>query len=351
MSKKVVVGMSGGVDSSVVALLLKEQGYDVIGVTMQIFESDDKEKEGCGSLVMVEDAAKVCSVLGIPHYVVDFQDIFKEYVIKYFSEEYKNGRTPNPCIMCNHYVKWEALLSKANELGADYIATGHYGHIIEVDGRYTIHKAKSDTKDQSYVLYRLTQNQLEHTIFPLSGMEKTEVRELAKKADLPVAAKKESQDICFIADHDYAGYIRNKTGFCDKPGNFADKDGNVLGQHKGITNYTVGQRKGFGIAFGEPKFVVRIDAANNEVILGGHDELMSDRIKVADMNYMAIPELTGELEAYCKVRYSQNEMKCVIQPSQDGVEVQFESPVRAPAPGQSAVFYKDGYVLCGGTIV
>lgn len=352
---KVVVGMSGGVDSSVAALILKEQGYDVTGVTMQIWQGEGweqtSENGGCCGLSAVEDARRVAEIIGIPHYVMNFRDEFQSKVIDYFIGEYRKGRTPNPCIACNRYIKWEALLHRAFEIGADYIATGHYGRIVRLDnGRYSVAKSVSLNKDQSYVLYSLTQDELAHTLFPLCGYEKDEVRRLAVEAGLPVADKKDSQDICFVPDGDYAAFIEGQTGQKGVPGNFVDTDGNVLGQHRGITHYTVGQRKGLGIAFGEPRFVLRINPADNTVVLGTADELMARRVRIVDVNYMACTELTGEVRVTGKLRYSQKESTCTIRPSGNGIIAEFDEPQRAATPGQAAVFYENDCVLCGGVI-
>ena len=352
---KVVIGMSGGVDSSVAALILKEQGYDVTGVTMQIWQEESFEQSaengGCCGLSAVEDARRVADMIGIPHYVINFRREFRQSVTDYFIREYSEGRTPNPCIACNRYIKWEALLRRAEEIGADCIATGHYGRIVSLqNGRLSVAKSEAAGKDQSYVLYALTQEELAHTIFPLGELTKDEVRRLALEAGLPVATKKDSQDICFIPDGNYAAFIEEYTGQKSVPGFFTDKDGNILGQHKGIAHYTVGQRKGLGIAFGEPRFVLRIDPKENTVVLGTAKELMTSRVSVSAVNYMSCPGLEGERRVTGKLRYSQSEAECVIRPTENGLVAEFDPPQRAATPGQAAVFYDGGCILCGGVI-
>ena len=269
-SKKVVVGMSGGVDSSVAAWLLKQQGYDVIGVTMQIWQEEEdeivEENGGCCGLSAVDDARRVAERIGIPYYVMNFREVFREKVIDNFVSEYEKGRTPNPCIVCNRYVKWEALLEKALALGADYIATGHYARIVHLpNGRYAIEKAAFDRKDQTYALYNLNQHQLAHTLMPVGAYDKSEVRRIAGEIGLSVANKMDSQDICFVSDGNYQAFIEDYTGKKLPEGDFVDKNGKVLGHHRGIGAYTIGQRKGLNLAMGHPVFVTGINPEENKI--------------------------------------------------------------------------------------
>ena len=356
--KKVVVGMSGGVDSSVAAWLLKKQGYDVIGVTMQIWQDEEEEAQqengGCCGLSAVDDARRVAWDLGIPYYVMNFKQEFKEHVMDYFVDEYIHGRTPNPCIACNRYVKWESLLKRSLDIGADYIATGHYAQIEYLpNGRYALKKSATAAKDQTYALYNLTQEQLSHTLMPVGAYTKDQIRQMAEEIGLQVANKPDSQEICFIPDHDYAKFIEENTDRNVESGNFVDMDGNIIGQHEGITHYTVGQRKGLNLAMGHPVFVVAIRPDTNEVVIGEAGDVFTDSLICDRVNWMAVDGLHGEeMQVMAKIRYSHKGAPCVIRETGDGrVECRFAEQVRAVTPGQAVVFYDGDYVVGGGTIL
>jgi tRNA-specific 2-thiouridylase len=354
--KTVVVGMSGGVDSSVAAYLLKEQGYHVIGATMQIWQERDacsvEHEGGCCGWSAVEDARRVAHQLDIPYYVMNFRREFQENVIDYFVREYRRGRTPNPCIACNRYVKWESLLHRSLEIGADYIATGHYAKILQTStGRYAIAPSVTSQKDQSYALYNLTQEQLSRTLMPVGDYTKPQIREIAAKLGLDVANKPDSQEICFVPDQDYAGFIQRETGEEEMPGNFVTKTGEILGVHKGISHYTVGQRKGLNLALGHPVFVTEIRPDTREVVIGEAEDVYTDFLMAEDMNYMAVDHFEEGQEMTAKIRYSHAGVRCVVETCDEHhISVRFREPVRAVTPGQAVVFYENNMVLGGGVI-
>lgn len=349
--------MSGGVDSSVAAYLLKEQGYDVIGVTMQIWEDEEQQRTeengGCCGLSAVDDARRVADRLEIPYYVMNFKQEFQKKVVDYFVEEYLAGRTPNPCIACNRYVKWESLLKRSMEIGADYIATGHYARIAKLpNGRFAIRNSVTARKDQTYALYNLTQFQLAHTLMPIGEYEKDQVRRIAQEAGLPVAAKPDSQDICFVPDGDYAAFLKKKAGErMPGEGDFVTRDGTVLGKHKGITHYTIGQRKGLGLSMGEPVFVSELRPKTNQVVVGEETQVFKKELLCDHLNFMGMEDLEEPRKVWAKVRYAHKGQWCRIEKQgRDLIRAEFEEPVRAITPGQAVVFYEGEYVLGGGII-
>ncbi len=353
---KVVVAMSGGVDSSVAAAILKEEGYQVIGVTMHIWLRDKPEYEanrfgGCCGLSAVEDAKRVANKLGIPHYVMNFRDIFARKVIAHFCREYSLGRTPNPCIRCNQYIKFDALLNRAIGLEADFVATGHHARVEMGSGRYLLKKGIDQRKDQSYVLYTLTQEQLEHTLFPIGNFTKTRVREIARELELPVAAKPESQEICFISDNDYPKFLREFVPQAVKTGPILDRQGNTLGEHQGILFYTIGQRKRLGISAKEPLYVTAIVHERNAIVVGGKEELYGTELVASGLNWISLKKLKQPITAKVKIRYLHNEAEAEITPvNEDKVQIRFEEPQIAITPGQAVVFYDGDIVIGGGTI-
>lgn len=359
MEKTVVIGMSGGVDSSVAAYLLKKAGYRVIGVTMQIWQEQELETDqaegGCCGLSAVDDARRVAASLDIPYYVMNFRGEFQKNVIDYFIDEYTKGRTPNPCIACNRYVKWESLLKRSLDIGADYIATGHYARIEQLEnGRYAIKKSVTSAKDQTYALYNLTQEQLAKTLMPVGEYSKDEIRKIAEEINLLVANKPDSQEICFVSDNDYARFIEEQTGTKFKKGDFIDVDGNVVGKHDGIIHYTIGQRKGLGLSLGRPVFVVDILPETNQVVVGDNQDVFAKGLLADRMNFMAIeePEIGEEVRLVAKIRYNHEGAMCTIKRiNEEQCEVIFDEPQRAITPGQAVVFYQGDYVAGGGTIV
>lgn len=350
--RKIVIGMSGGVDSSVAAYLLKKAGYEVAGVTMQTW-NDKSQEEAERAPGIAKDAKKVAEALGISHEVVDFHEVFEKKVMDYFVGEYLCGRTPNPCVVCNHYVKWEALLSYAKSIGADGIATGHYARIHRMgSGRYTLRRAVGDKKDQTYALYQLSQEQLSHTLMPVGNYSKDQIREIAEQIGLEVADKPDSQEICFIPDNDYAGFIRRRTGILPEEGNFVDAEGTVLGRHKGIIHYTVGQRKGLGIALGRPVFVKEIRPKTNEVVLADNADVYAPALTCDRLKFMGMEKIEDGMEVFAKIRYNHKGAPCTLyKRGEDLAECRFSEPQRAITPGQAVVFYREDYVLGGGTIV
>jgi len=354
-SHRIVVAMSGGVDSSTAAALLKEQGYDVIGISMKLWDYPDDINRfgGCCTLDDINDARKVADKLDIPFYVVNMEDVFSKEVVDYFVSAYLKGETPNPCLKCNQILKFETLLKKAVELEADYLATGHYARIVynDLSKRYKLLKGVDKDKDQSYFLFTMTQEQMSKIMFPLGSLAKSDVRVHARRFGLKIAEKKESQDICFVSGSQYHDFIAKMTGVYENSGDIVDRDGNLLGKHSGLYKYTIGQRKGIGIAAGKPQYVVDIDAKNNRLVVGSRYDAFSDGLIARDINWISMvsPELQMDVES--KIRYRHKGVKSVVKPIGEGrAEVEFFSPECAVTPGQAVVFYKGEEVTGGGWI-
>ena len=355
---KVLVAMSGGVDSSVAAILLKEKGYEVIGLTMKTWDyvtSGSKNKEtGCCSLDSINDARNIAVDLGFHHTILDIREEFGDYVIDYFTDEYMNGRTPNPCVLCNTHIKWEALLKRADKLGCKYIATGHYANINSNNGRYFVSKGKDINKDQSYALWGISQENLSRTIFPLGNLKKSEIKKIATDRGYDNLVKKsESYEICFVPDNDYRNFLKQRVKNIDKKvkkGNFIDENGNVIGKHNGYPFYTIGQRKGLGIALGYPVYVTEINKEKNEVIIGTFDELKRNGMYVDKLNFMKYKSIDGRLNSLTKIRYNDKGNESIIQQIDDSIKVYFGDGVNAITPGQAAVFYEGNDVIGGGWI-
>lgn len=351
--KRALIAMSGGVDSSVSAYIIKSQGYDCIGVTMRLYDGEEVATgKSCCSADDVEDAKSVARKIGIPHHTFNFKSDFESEVIDRFVASYESGATPNPCIECNRYLKFSALFERAKALGCDYIVTGHYARIKKSGDKFLLCRAEDKDKDQSYVLYSLTQEELAHILFPLGELTKAQTREIAESQGFYNADKPDSQDICFIPDGDYAAFIRRRTGKDYPNGDFVDTNGNILGKHKGIINYTIGQRKGLGVALGAPAYVKDIDVKNNRVVLCKNEELFESQLFAKDFNWISGEVPSGEVACMAAVRY-----RGVLKPAvarvidSNTVHIKFSSPQRAITRGQAVVLYDGDIVLGGGTIV
>lgn len=356
---KVLVAMSGGIDSSVAAMLLHEEGYEVIGITMKTWDyassGGSRKTTGCCSLDDINDARILAVNMGFHHIILDIREEFGDYIIDNFVEEYLAGRTPNPCVLCNTHIKWDALLRRADQLGCEFIATGHYAQVRQENGRYVISKGKDANKDQSYVLWGLSQEALARTLFPLGKYSKPEIRQMAADRGYEELSKKgESFEICFVPDNDYRGFLKRRVEGLEERvdgGNFVDMEGNVIGQHKGYPFYTIGQRKGLEVAFGDPRYVVKIDADKNEVVLGVKEDLNKREVFVRKPNIVKYDQLPDEMEALSKIRYKDSGANSTITALDDGrVKIEFYDDVKGVAPGQSAVFY-DGNDLIGGGFI
>ncbi|MHC2991356.1 thiouridylase [Pontibacter sp. HJ8] len=361
MSKlgRVLVAMSGGIDSSVAAVMLHEQGYEVVGMTMKTWDyassGASKKETGCCSLDSINDARNIAVQLGFPHYIIDIREEFGDFVINHFTDEYIAGRTPNPCVLCNTHIKWDALLRRADQLGCEFIATGHYANIREENGRYVISKGLDESKDQSYALWGISQQSLSRTIFPLGGLRKTEIRQMAMdRGFTELVNKPESYEICFIPDNDYRGFLKRRIEGLEEQvagGEFALEDGTVVGKHEGYPFYTIGQRKGLGIALGFPAYVTRIEKDTNRVILGNYEDLAKNAMTVGKLNMVKYDNLIDQpIPTVTKVRYNDAGTEAIVEQEGDKMKVHFLSGVHAIAPGQAAVFYEGNDVVGGGWI-
>ncbi|MCI8470276.1 MAG: tRNA 2-thiouridine(34) synthase MnmA [Clostridia bacterium] len=353
MKKRVLLGMSGGVDSSVSAILLQKEGYEVIGCTMRLWElGDNGEESACCGSQAIQEAKRVCAQLGIPHYTINCKKEFKEKVVDNFIKEYKEARTPNPCVECNRYLKFGHFYQKAKELECDAIATGHYASIEFSDKyqQYVLEKSKEERKDQTYFLYTIPREILEHIMFPLKNYsDKKEIRKIAEENGLLVAQKKDSQEICFVPDNNYQGFLRKYGNYKNEKGKIVLQDGKVLGEHQGLIYYTIGQRKGLGIAYQEPLYVLKLNKEKNEVIVGTEKELYQKELKARELNWMVFDKLEEPLKCKAKIRYRSKEADCIVYPEEGNkVKVKFDTEQRAITPGQSVVFYNEDDVVLGG---
>lgn len=361
MSKKgrVLVAMSGGIDSSVAAVMLHEQGYEVVGMTMKTWDyassGGSKKETGCCSLDSINDARNIAVQLGFPHFILDIREEFGDAVIDYFTGEYIEGRTPNPCVMCNTHIKWDALLKRADKLDCEFIATGHYAHIREENSRFVLSKGIDTSKDQSYVLWGVSQASLSRTMLPLGHLHKTEIKQMAREMGfMDLVNKSESYEICFVPDNDYRGFLKRRVNGLEERvagGNFVMQDGTVVGKHEGYPFYTIGQRKGLGLAFGHPVFVTEIRKDTNEVVLGIDKDLQKNAMTVGQLNLQKYDTLPGSLNTITKVRYKDPGTEAIITQVDKKIEVQFNQAVTGIAPGQAAVFYEGNDVIGGGWIL
>jgi tRNA-uridine 2-sulfurtransferase len=356
---RVLVAMSGGIDSSVAAVMLHEQGYEVIGMTMKTWDyassGSSKKETGCCSLDSINDARNIAVNLGFPHYILDIREEFGDYVIDHFTKEYLEGRTPNPCVLCNTHIKWDALLRRADKLGCEFIATGHYANLRNENGRYVISKGLDESKDQSYALWGISQESLSRTMYPLGNLKKSEIRQMAlERGFTELVNKSESYEICFVPDNDYRSFLKRRVEGLEESvsgGEFVLEDGTIVGSHEGYPFYTVGQRKGLGIALGYPVYVTEIQKDHNRVVLGTFDELSRDGMYVRNLNLSKYEDLNGrKLDTITKVRYNDKGTPAVIEQAGDIMKVYFGKGVHAIAPGQAAVFYEENDVIGGGWI-